>query len=612
MSTYPVDPERDTPEDEPVAIRPRGLKIVAVVLVAALAAGGFWLYRRATAPAPDRVLVAVDIDGFWWEGSPPAAKAADEIAGMLDGLGFDPVRAGDPEVAATLESAADPVEAARALGAAFVIEARFTPKVIEHPVAGGYFEVRAEGTVRVAHVGDDGSPAADAVQGWAGARERDRALEGLAESVARRTFDAALPRLVVHPALARYFDPESGAASNALIRKLDPARDYVAARNRLLRTAEKVYASLPERRRAQEKGPVPVTYHSDPAANDALCATGPEGYLVKTESITPFVSPTSVSLGWIEALETVEWRAPKGEAHLLWSGYNVYGYPTATPGGGPVALVEDLFGWAKTITVIEPTGEARRLRVDPEHRFSAPALAPGGALLAIEDRACRRGCPADLIVLATPDGAERLRLKPEGGAFDGHAWLDARRLAFLHTPAAEGDAPAGERRLDQPRQTLWIAEFGAGGEAPAPKAIYTVNEGVSLSWPRAAPDGRRLAFAYRGPEFHGLGVLDLEGPEGPHLTARDVGGRASAPAFSPDGARIAFNLVPIDDRGDREIAVVPTAGGTVTRLTDNPFEDRYPQWSADGQRIFFESLDDDPNFRRRRSVNVIASVPAAP
>jgi TolB protein len=48
------------------------------------------------------------------------------------------------------------------------------------------------------------------------------------------------------------------------------------------------------------------------------------------------------------------------------------------------------------------------------------------------------------------------------------------------------------------------------------------------------------------------------------------------PAWSPDGARIAF----VSNRdGNREIYMMNADGSGQTRLTDNPAEDSSPDWS---------------------------------
>lgn len=631
----------DELEDE-VAIRRPARWPVAVILLGVLGGGGWFFYRVSTAPDPLKVLVAVELDGHWYEGSVPAARFADELNQSLEELGFVPVRPGDPEVVAALEAAdGDARRAARKLRAGYVVGGRVKLEVIEHPVQGGYFEVRADGDLEVFHVHDD-APEKVAVQAWSGARQKARAISLLADgSLALKATAQVIPPLLRHPVLAELLEGDAKT-----IGKLRQAKDYLDTRTQQLGTVEKAYPAYAQRRLDGEKGPAKVTYHGPFSGEDALAGTGPGGYLVKTEDVRPFVSPKKRDLRYFEALETLEWRTPEGEAKVLWSGYNVYSYPGASRDGRTVGLVEDLFGWAKTVTIITADGTSKRLKVDPDHRYSNLEPSPTGRYVALYDRECRRGCPDRISVLRVEDGAELMMADNEGGTFGGFGWLDDGRLAVLHTPgvvdlgdedddgaeddgadedgaggegdepvagepaapAAEGEAPtpaAPARRFDSVAQTLWAVPVEGGPAEP----LLTVEEGVDLQWMSVGPDGKRVAFAARNPGGRGIAVFDIAGGA---LNLHLVDGNTSAPNWSPDGRRITFNLIPYDGRGsDEEIAVMSADGGDVTILTDNAHRDRYPRFSHDGQRIYYESLGKDPNFPRR-GVAVIASVPADP
>jgi dipeptidyl aminopeptidase/acylaminoacyl peptidase len=66
----------------------------------------------------------------------------------------------------------------------------------------------------------------------------------------------------------------------------------------------------------------------------------------------------------------------------------------------------------------------------------------------------------------------------------------------------------------------------------------------------------------------------------------------SAPAMSPDGARVAFTVQTInehDNKYHREVWVVPTAGGEATRFTSPATESSNPRWSPDGKFLLFTS-----------------------
>jgi TolB protein len=84
-------------------------------------------------------------------------------------------------------------------------------------------------------------------------------------------------------------------------------------------------------------------------------------------------------------------------------------------------------------------------------------------------------------------------------------------------------------------------------------------------------------------------AMNPDGSAAVNLT--DHPGQDSAPAFSPDGARIAF----VSDRdGDQEIYVMNADGSGQTRLTTAAGSDTNPAFSADGSRVAFTS-DRDGN-----------------
>ena len=68
--------------------------------------------------------------------------------------------------------------------------------------------------------------------------------------------------------------------------------------------------------------------------------------------------------------------------------------------------------------------------------------------------------------------------------------------------------------------------------------------------------------------------------------------RVGTPAVSPDGPQVAYTVTTYDveeNRGNADIWIVPTAGGTPRRVTTNPASDSGPVWSPDGTRLAFVS-----------------------
>ena len=66
----------------------------------------------------------------------------------------------------------------------------------------------------------------------------------------------------------------------------------------------------------------------------------------------------------------------------------------------------------------------------------------------------------------------------------------------------------------------------------------------------------------------------------------------SAPAMSPDGRLVAFQVQTVNEKDNkyhREVWVVPTAGGSPQRFTSPGTESSNPRWSADGKMLLFTS-----------------------
>jgi TolB protein len=574
--------------EQPLPKRPLWPWLVGLGIV--LAGGALFAWRMLTRPDPLRVLVAVEYDGQWWQGSKPAALLADELAERFAKMGFDPVRAGDPAVLEQLEDAGSPREAAKKLRAAFLVTGKIDAKVVELPIPEGFFEVQVDAPLRLEHV-EESKPIAEGVlHTFSGAKDKDKAVKWAAESAARLAFDLALPAMLEHPDVAEIVkgnDPK-------LVDQLAPARNFAEGRKKAMDEAAADYADVERDRLKDDKSPTKPTFISAADAQDRLCAVGPSGLLVASAPVAPFYSPDTLELLRHTGLEEVAWREG-ATTRELWRGYQAFDYPTAAAAGQPVALVENLYGWARSIVVID-AGGAHRIRVEPEKRYSEPEVAPDGTRLALAERACA-DCPRQIVVLELAEGKELMRLGDADALELGDfAWLDPSHLLVvlqpLPPPPGEGDELAAPPSIE-----LWSIDVG-GGE----RASLFATDGGTLVDPIAAPDGSRVAVG--SPLDDAIVTYDTAKKE---LTSRTVGGRAASLAFSPDGKRVAFEL---RSKGPEDIAVLEVASGAVTRLTDNRWPDRYPLFSSDGRTIYFEARSIDPVFPGRREISRIASLPA--
>ncbi len=575
--------EGDTPAapaSEDLRLPKRRIWPFLLVVVLLLGGGAFFLVRILDKPDPMTVLIAIDLDGGWWQGSKPSATLADGLAEHLEKIGFVPLKNGDPKVSDALERAASPQEAAKKLGAAFVVYGKLEPKVIEHPIEGGYFETRLDGKILVAFVGEQ-PVETEPVSSWSGAKKQDTALDLLGDSLAPMVFDVTLPVLLKHPAIVALTE---GAATDKA--RVMQARGYVELREQKLAEAKKNYEKLPDERKAEERGRREVKYLGSFDRAAALCGVTKKGPLVHIQSVRPFFSPLQNDLAYIRDLERISFLSPNGQEQEMYRGYNVYGYPGVDRDGKHIVLIEDIFGWARAVTLIDAPGKTKRLLVDPRRYPVEPALSTDGSAVALWDRACKT-CVARLLVLSLPDG-KRLYTGGDGEtALAGLAWVGPKRMVFLERPppkqesgADDPDAAVGEQRL---------MELNVGESAPKPIEIHKSVAGESYGPPSASADGRYIAMSRWGAVRSDLAVFDREEKK---LTVYDIAWRVQRPTMSPDGKSVTF-----EQTGD--IFTFGFESSKSTRITQNPSDERYPLFSLDGKSVLFESRSRDPNFASR-------------
>lgn len=161
--------------------------------------------------------------------------------------------------------------------------------------------------------------------------------------------------------------------------------------------------------------------------------------------------------------------------------------------------------------------------------------------------------------------------------------------------------------------TLLVLHLAHASLAQQPaKRLLTETELFRFVWvadPRPSPDGTRVAFTRVTVNEKGDGydtavwIVPADGGAPPaRLT---VGTRDSQPRWSPDGRRIAFLRAPLRDGKPEppQIHILSLSGGEAWRLTDVPRGASAAVWSPDGKRIAFTSSANAKDLARQRREN---------
>ena len=112
---------------------------------------------------------------------------------------------------------------------------------------------------------------------------------------------------------------------------------------------------------------------------------------------------------------------------------------------------------------------------------------------------------------------------------------------------------------------------------------------LTASFPAYSPDGARLAYPLRGPGR--LMVMDADGKNSRQLI--DVGNQVIVfPSWSPDGRDILFAMGGFFERPVKpsQLALVHADGSNMRTLTKGESSSGFPSWSPDGKRAVYRVM----------------------
>ena len=209
------------------------------------------------------------------------------------------------------------------------------------------------------------------------------------------------------------------------------------------------------------------------------------------------------------------------------------------------------------------------------------------------------------VCVARADGTDAKRLTHHV-ATSYPAWSpDGRRIAYTrHEDAGE--------YLQSTQDDIFVMDSDGGGA----RQITPERAGQSSFRPTWSPDGERIAFlrsddvAANNPTRYGdLVVIGVDGTGEKQLTK---GRLVSGPAWSPDGHAIAMSIGRpgggVPTVADSDIYVLDPARGALRQVTHTPrLYESAPAWAPDGTRLAFARWTIQTQFDGKGAVYVINS-----
>jgi len=243
--------------------------------------------------------------------------------------------------------------------------------------------------------------------------------------------------------------------------------------------------------------------------------------------------------------------------------------PVFSPDGSRVAFVRAIEAAIRDVYIMDADGaDVRRLTFDNRNVDSLAWDVDGQSIIFSSDRGGR----PSLWRLRLEKGAAPERIEVGGEDATG--------------PAV---APKGNRLAYSQSKSNWsimrVNLRSASGKPGSTKLTPLLSSTLQDSAPQYSPDGRRIAFQSWRAGTQEIWFCNGDGSSPVKLTSFD-GPLTGSPSWSPDGSRIAFDARP---DGHSHIYFMTTEGSVPKAATSGNSNDIVPRWSHDGQWLYFGS-----------------------